>query len=66
MKKLIAVLLILCLVVSVAACKKQTADAPAAGSETGAGAAETLADRAAKVNRKDQFITVLTDRKSVV
>ncbi len=62
MKKLLAILLVLCMVLAAAACGSKEAAAPAADTKTDAApaAAETLKDKAAKVNRKDQFITVLT------
>ena len=62
MKKLLAILLVLCMVLAAAACGSKEAAAPAADTKTDAApaAAETLKDKAAKVNRKDQFSTVLT------
>ena len=58
MKKLLAILLVLCMVLAVVACGSKEAAPTETKTETTA--AETLKDKAAKVNRKDQFITVLT------
>ena len=60
MKKLLAILLVLCLVLAAAACGSKEAAAPAADTKTEAAAPaaeETLKDKAAKFNRKDQFLT---------
>ena len=58
MKKLLAILLVLCLVLVAAACgSKETAKTE---TKTETAAAETLKDKAAKFNRKDQFLTVGT------
>ena len=63
MKKLIAVLLVLCMVLAVAACGSKEAAAPATDTKTEAAPAaaeETLKDKAAKFDRKNQFLTVGT------
>ncbi|MBQ9323336.1 MAG: TAXI family TRAP transporter solute-binding subunit, partial [Clostridia bacterium] len=63
MKKLLAILLVLCMVLAAAACGSKEAAAPAADTKTEAAAPaaeETLKDKAAKFNRKDQFLTVGT------
>ena len=59
MKKMLAIVLVLCLAFAAAACEGSGTAAPAA--EAGAGTeAQTLKEKAAAVNRKDQFVTVLT------
>ena len=63
MKKLLALMLVLCMVIAAVACGSKEAAAPAATetkTDAAPAAAETLKEKAAKVNRKDQFITVLT------
>ena len=62
MKKLLAILLVLCMILSIAACgKKETATETKTDAKTEAApAAETLKDKAAKFDRKNQFLTVGT------
>ena len=62
MKKLLAILLVLCMVLSVAACGSKEAAKPAeTTTETKTETAEeTLKDKAAKFDRKSQFLTVGT------
>ncbi len=59
MKKLLAILLVLSMALVAGACGSKEA-ATAETKTDAAPAAETLKDKAAKVNRKDQFINVLT------
>ena len=62
MKKLLAILLVLCMVLAAAACGSKEA-APATDAKTDAAPAaaeETLKDKAAKFDRKSQFLTVGT------
>ena len=62
MKKLLAVMLVLCMVLAAAACGSKEA-APATDAKTDAAPAaseETLKDKAAKFDRKSQFLTVGT------
>ena len=62
MKKLLAILLVLCMILSIAACgKKEAATETKTDAKTEAApAAETLKDKAAKFDRKNQFLTVGT------
>ena len=63
MKKLLAILLVLCMVLAAAACGSKEAAAPATDTKTEAAPAaaeETLKDKAAKFDRKSQFLTVGT------
>lgn len=62
MKKLIAVMLVLCMVLAAAACgSKEAAPATDAKTDTAPAASEeTLKDKAAKFDRKNQFLTVGT------
>ena len=59
MKKLLAILLVLCMVVAAAACGSKEAATTETKTDTSS-SAETLKDKAAKFDRKSQFLTVGT------
>ena len=60
MKKLLAIMLVLCMVLAAAACGSKEAAPAATETKTETSAAQTLKEKAANFNRKDQFLTVGT------